>query len=217
MQDHQLIQLALSQKYLTHAQLKQAKDEQKVLADRGLERTLWFLVQDLGFITEEQARDLRTRVSSANNRALEVEGYVIQGRIGSGGMGDVFRGRRADGHEVAIKLLSSKFSNDNEYALRFKREAAATLRLNHPHITRSLSDGEIDGHRYLLMELVDGSSLRGSLQGRGKLPETEALHLLAQMSDALGYAWTNGILHRDVKPANIILGAPRPGVNEPFC
>src|SRR3954469_4278939 len=108
MQDHQLIQLALSQKYLTHAQLKKAKDEQKTLADRGLERSLWFLVQDLGFIGEEQARNLRSQASSAHNRALEVEGYVIQGRIGAGGMGDVFRGRRADGDEVAIKLLSSK-------------------------------------------------------------------------------------------------------------
>ncbi len=216
-EDQQLIQMALSQKSLTHAQLKQAKEEQRVLADRGLERSLWFLVQDLGYITEEQARSLRTQASSSTNRALEVEGYVIQGRIGSGGMGDVFRGRRADGSEVAIKLLSSKFSNDNEYAARFKREAQATLRLNHPHITRSLSDGECDGHRYLIMELVSGVSLRGQIQSRGKLSEHDALFLLVQMADALGFAWSNGILHRDVKPANMILGNPRPGVTEPFC
>ncbi|HYE06209.1 MAG TPA: serine/threonine-protein kinase [Planctomycetota bacterium] len=216
-EDQQLIQMALSQKYLTHAQLKQAKEEQRVLADRGLERTLWFLVQDLGFVTEEQARTLRTQASSTSNRALEVEGYVIQGRIGSGGMGDVFRGRRADGDEVAIKLLSSKFSNDNEYAARFKREGQATLRLSHPHVTRSLSDGECDGHRYLIMELVNGISLRAQIQSRGKMSEHDALYLMAQMADALGYAWSNGILHRDVKPANIILGAARPGVTEPFC
>ncbi len=69
-EDQQLIQMALSQKCLTHAQLKQAKEEQRVLADRGLERSLWFLVQDLGFVTEEQSRTLRTQSSSSTNRAL---------------------------------------------------------------------------------------------------------------------------------------------------
>jgi serine/threonine protein kinase len=217
MEDNQLVQLALKRRILTSDQLAMAERERQQLADRGVERSLWFMVQDLGLINEGQVRDLTQHVSSTRIRALEVDGYVVQGRIGSGGMGDVFRGKNQDGHEVAIKLLSSKFSQHVEYARRFQREARATLRLHHPHITRSINAGEFEGQRYLIMEMVQGVSLKEYIQQKGPIDPQHAMILIEQMAQALSYAWKEGILHRDVKPANIILGHPRPGLDEPFC
>lgn len=212
-----MVQLALDNRMLSMEQVERAKKEQQALADRGVERSLWFLLLDLGYVNDAQARDLRKYVSSTSIRALEVEGYVLQGRIGSGGMGDVFRATNAAGHEAAVKLLSSKLAKNQENARRFQREARASLRLKHPHITQSLAAGEVEGQRYLVMELIKGPSLKQRMTERGKLPEDHALTLLWQMASALRYAWNHGVLHRDVKPANLMLAPPRDGVAEPFC
>jgi len=212
-----MVQLALMNRYVTPAQIEEATHEQQQLADRGVERSVWFLLLDLGFISDVQARDLRKHISSSSIRALEVDGYVLQGRIGSGGMGDVFRARNQAGEEAAVKLLSSKISSNPEHARRFQREARAGLRLLHPHITRSLSAGEMEEQRYLIMELIKGPSLKQYIQDSGKMSEADGLVLIWQIASALGYAWSHGVLHRDVKPGNLMLAPPRPGMQEPFC
>ncbi len=217
MEDHRLVQLALDNRVLTMEQVDKAKKEQQELADRGVERGLWFLILEMGFVTDVQARDLRKYVSSTSIRALEVEGYVLQGRIGSGGMGDVFRAVNEKGDEAAVKLLSSKLARNAENARRFQREARASMRLKHPHITQSLAAGEVEGQRYLVMELVKGPSLKQRMVERGKVPEDQAILILWQVAMALKYAWDHGVLHRDVKPANLMLAPPRPHVPEPFC
>jgi eukaryotic-like serine/threonine-protein kinase len=217
MEDRRMVQLALMNRYVTPAQIEEATREQQQLADRGVERSVWFLLLDLGFISDAQARDLRKHISSSAIRALEVDGYVLQGRIGSGGMGDVFRARNPAGGEAAVKLLSSKISANPEHARRFQREARAGLRLLHPHITRSLSAGEMEEQRYLIMELIKGPSLKQYIQECGKMSEADGLVLIWQIASALGYAWSHGVLHRDVKPGNLMLAPPRPALQEPFC
>lgn len=217
MEDQRLVQLAQDYGWVTKEQVDKATQEQQALADRGVERSLWFLMLDLGMVTDTQARDLRKYVSSASIKALEVEGYVLQGRIGSGGMGDVFRAVNAKGEEAAVKLLSSKLAKSAENVRRFQREARTSLKLHHPHITRSLASGEFEGQRYLVMELIKGPSLKQRLTERGRMPEDQAIVLLWQIASALCYAWARGILHRDVKPANLMLAPPRAGVAEPFC
>jgi len=217
MEDQRMVQLALDNHMLTMEQVERAKKEQQSLADRGVERSLWFLLLDLGYVNDTQARDLRKYVSSTAIRALEVEGFVLQGRIGSGGMGDVFRAVNAAGQEAAVKLLSTKLAKNEENARRFQREARASMRLKHPHITQSLAAGDVEGQRYLVMELIKGPSLKQRMSERGKLPEDHATILLWQIASALRYAWNHGVLHRDVKPANLMLAPPRAGVVEPFC
>ena len=217
MDDQRLVQLALEQGHVTPAQVADAEREQRALADRGLDNSIWYLLQDLGHLSEKAANELRKKTSSSSLRALEVDGYQLQGRLGAGGMGDVFRGRNASGNEVAVKLLSPKFQTNEEYQRRFDREARTSMRLHHPHIARSLGAGVVQGTRYLIMELVEGPSLKGRIQDQGPINEREALCLLEQMAGALGHSWTEGVLHRDVKPANIIIGPARPGIDEPFC
>ena len=217
MEDDRLVQLALSRGYVSQDQIDRAKAEQKSLADRGIDHGVYFLLQDLGFLSDGDARDLRRSVSSSSVRALEIDGFVIQGRLGSGGMGDVFRAVHPDGRISAVKLLSAKLARSEEYVRRFLREARAMQRLSHPYIVGVHGAGESLGTRYILMELVDGPSLKSWLIEKGKLDPAHAIHLLLQISEALAHAWGHGVLHRDVKPANILLGPPRPGVAEPFC
>lgn len=216
MEDDRLVQLALSRGYVTPEQVERAKVEQKSLADRGIDHGVYFLLQDLGFLADADARDLRRSVSSSAIRALEVEGFVIQGRLGSGGMGDVFRAGHPDGRKAAVKLLSGKLAKSEEYVRRFLRESRAMQRLSHPNIVGVLGSGESLGTRYILMELVDGPSLKTWLVEKGKLDPGHAAVLLRQMAEALDAAWSHGVLHRDVKPANILLGPPLPGTGEPF-
>lgn len=217
MDDQRLVNLAVQKGLVSRDQVARAELERRVLEDRGLQASVLDVLLESGQLNEADAWKIRKSLSNNSLKALEVDGYVIQGRIGAGGMGDVFRGVNDTGQVAAIKLLSPRFNTNEEYLRRFEREARAAMRLDHPHIAKSLAAGTVNGVRYMLMELVEGLSLKARIDQEGPLSEAEALTLMTQMASALSYSWDHGVLHRDVKPANIILGTPRPGVDEPFC
>ena len=125
--------------------------------------------------------------------------------LGRGGMGAVYKARqpRLD-RMVALKILSPEKQNDAQFAERFGREARALARLNHPNIVAVHDFGEVQGRFYLLMEYVDGLTLRQVLQA-GKLAPPEALTIVPPICEALQYAHEHGILHRDIKPENILV------------
>ncbi len=214
--DQRLVALALQRRLLSSSQLDRAQREQQKLAEHGVRRSLWFTLIELGYIDRAMDRDLRRMVSSEQLGGLEIDGFTIEKRLGSGGMGDVFLGRAPSGQQVAIKLLAARHGETMEYCRRFSREARATMRLAHPHIVRSLNAGEIEDQRFLIMDYVTGPSLKERLRDQGRLTLREGLVLLSQMAQALAFAWSHGVLHRDVKPANIIIGPARDGA-EPFC
>ncbi len=125
--------------------------------------------------------------------------------LGRGGMGVVYRARQPKLNRlVALKLLAPEKGADAKFAERFTREAQALARLNHPNIVTVYDFGEAGGHCYLLMEFVDGVSLRQMLESRKLQPE-EALAIVPRICDALQYAHEQGIVHRDIKPENILL------------
>jgi eukaryotic-like serine/threonine-protein kinase len=130
--------------------------------------------------------------------------YEILGPIGKGGMGEVYRARdtRLD-REVALKVLPQAFANASARE-RFQREARAASALNHPHICTVYDVGESDGHPYLVMELLDGQTLRERI-AEGSLDIPAVLALAVQVADALEAAHAKGIIHRDIKPANIFI------------
>jgi serine/threonine protein kinase len=129
--------------------------------------------------------------------------YEILGLIGTGGMGEVYRGRdRKLGREVAIKSLPSHFIHDPERLARFEREAQMLAALNHPNLATIHELKEIDGAKYLILELVEGETLAERI-ARGPIPVDEALDIARQIADALEAAHEKGIVHRDLKPANV--------------
>jgi serine/threonine protein kinase len=125
--------------------------------------------------------------------------------IGQGGMGVVYAGRQAAlDRAVAIKVLPRRVADDPAFAERFRREAKAMARLQHPNIVAVHEAGEVEGTFYLVMEMVGGVNLRQA-QASGRVSPEEALAIVPQICDALQYAHDQGVVHRDVKPENILL------------
>ncbi len=218
MEDHYIVRLALRRGMITKDQLEEARQEKSSLSDRGIDRSLLFILEDLNYLSHLDLGRLRASTSSDRVRAMEVAGYLFEGRIGSGGMGDVYRGRTAEGRTAAIKLMPLAHSSDPEYAKRFRREMRLLEKIQHPHITQFYECGSMDERLYLIMEEVEGESLKARLSEKGPMTPAEVVLLMQQIASALAYAWnTHRIVHRDVKPSNIIIGPPRRGVNEPFC
>ncbi len=129
--------------------------------------------------------------------------YAIVAPLGAGGMGEVYRAKdtRLD-REVAIKVLPDHFARDPERIARFQREAKALASLNHPHIAAIHGFEEVEGKRFLVMELVEGATLADRLRD-GALPVEDALTIGRQIAEALEAAHERGIIHRDLKPANV--------------
>jgi serine/threonine protein kinase len=134
--------------------------------------------------------------------------YRLEAKIGAGGMGAVYRATRLlIGDEVAIKILHSE-QNDPRAAERFKREAQAAARLKHPNAVNIYDFGVTeDGLQYLVMELVEGESLRQIIKQQGPITPLKAAEILTQVCAALDEAHRNNIIHRDIKPDNIIVSA----------
>jgi serine/threonine protein kinase/Tol biopolymer transport system component len=137
----------------------------------------------------------------------EIGPYRVIALLGAGGMGEVYRARDPRlGRDVALKVLPAAFAADRERLRRFEQEARAAAALNHPNIVTIHSVEEVDGLRFLTMELVDGQPLRDLIRPGG-LPLVRLLGVAIPLADALAAAHGKGITHRDLKPANVMVGA----------
>ena len=131
--------------------------------------------------------------------------YELVARVGAGGMGEVFRARDHDlQRNVAIKFLPARFTNDPVRLSRFAQEARAASGLNHPHIVTIHEIGEAFGQPFIVMEFVDGATLRHEIE-HGPVPPKRAIEYAAQIAEGLSKAHAAGIVHRDLKPENIMV------------
>ena len=133
--------------------------------------------------------------------------YDVGRTLGSGGMGEVYLARdRVLGRDVALKVLRTQYAGDSEFAERFKREARSAASLSHPNIVQVYDRGETEeGSSYIAMEYVPGGTLKEKIVGEGPLGTREAAALGAQVAEALGAAHERGMVHRDIKPQNVLL------------
>jgi len=132
--------------------------------------------------------------------------YELEELVGSGGMSDVFRARDNQlDRRVAIKVLHQRYAGDPEYLQRFRTEARAVARLSHPNIVTVIDRGDDAGRQYIVFEHVDGENLKELVVRSGRLPVRRAIELALPVADGLAFAHQEGLVHRDVKPQNVLL------------
>jgi serine/threonine protein kinase len=132
--------------------------------------------------------------------------YDLIEKVAEGGMGAIYRGRHRDsGQIVAIKIMPSHMASNPVLLQRFEQEFRAASRLNHPNIVRALDYNDSGPTPYLVMEFVEGESLGQKIEREGRLPEADAIRLIAQVAQGLHRAHKQGLIHRDVKPDNILV------------
>ncbi|WP_042144925.1 Stk1 family PASTA domain-containing Ser/Thr kinase [Paucisalibacillus sp. EB02] len=140
------------------------------------------------------------------NGHLLSERYRIKEKIGGGGMADVYLANDIIlDRQVAIKVLRLEYANDEEFIARFDREAQSATSLSHPNIVTIYDVGEEEQILYMVMEYVDGMTLKEFIQRYGPIDVREAIEIMKQMTAAIAHAHENGIVHRDIKPQNILI------------
>jgi eukaryotic-like serine/threonine-protein kinase len=133
--------------------------------------------------------------------------YRIVRKLGSGGMANVYLAEDEDlGRRVAIKILNDRYANDELFIERFRREAKSAAALSHPNIVSIYDRGEAEGTYYIAMEVIEGRSLKELIMTRGPLPIAQSLGYMHEILEALRFAHRHGIIHRDIKPHNILIG-----------
>ena len=196
--------LAIQLGYITQAQLEEAVRVQSAAAKAGLRKRLGEILIRKGYLTDEQFQKVLKGQTVNRKRIAQ---YELISKLGEGGMGAVFKARQVYMDRViALKILSPKMAKNKDFLRRFVREARAVAKLNHPHIVAGIDVGSADGYCYFAMEYVEGETLGEYMHRKsGKLPEKIGLEFIHQMALALQHAHENNMLHRDVKPDNILL------------
>jgi serine/threonine protein kinase len=158
-------------------------------------------------VQQAPSRDDNEGLLEAAAQSPEIEGFRLEHLIGEGGFGQVWRAHRiSDGELVAIKVLHLELVRSIDALTRFQRELDAIQRLQHPNVVRALDHGTLaDGRPYLILEFIEGPSLREVIHDRGALPPVEMLEILECLCGALSVAHAAGLVHRDVKASNVIL------------
>jgi beta-lactam-binding protein with PASTA domain len=132
--------------------------------------------------------------------------YRLERRLGSGGMADVWLAEDQElGRKVAIKMLHERYANDTQFVERFRREATHAAGLSHPNVVSIFDRGEAEGSYFIVMEYVEGRTLKELIVTRGPCPVPVAISYVRQVLAALRYAHRNGIVHRDIKPHNVLV------------
>ncbi len=188
----------------TRSEIEFCREQQKQASDPN-QRSLADLLVEHSFITINQAKRIRTQIDE--RRSSQIPGYQLLGKLGKGAMATVYKAKQLSlDRVVAVKVLPKRSSENPEFVERFYKEGRAAARLSHNNIVQAIDVGSTpDNHHYFVMEYVEGKTLYDLMQEGHKFAEDEALDIAIQITDALAHAHQRGLIHRDVKPKNILL------------
>ncbi|MCO6436082.1 MAG: serine/threonine protein kinase [Phycisphaerae bacterium] len=207
--DTQLARLVVERKLCSSNEVEFVLNEQRhLLEKKGKRHTLQELLLNHGYITHSQVNRLSMAMDedSMYRPAQQIPGFQILSKVGQGAMAVVFKAKQLSlDRVVAIKVLPKRLSENPEFVERFYREGRAAARLNHPHIVQAYDVGESSGYHYFVMEYIDGQTVHELLTDGRPLAEQDAVRIVRQVAEALAHAHRVGLIHRDVKPKNVML------------
>jgi len=158
-----------------------------------------------GVVHEEELEFVRASLAPEQYPS-QIAGFELIDKIGEGSMGVVYKVRQLSlDRIVALKILSPRLARNQRYVARFQREAKAVAKLGHPNIVGGIDVGVYQGFHYFAMELVEGKTVQQIIEEQGPMPEKRALEICAACADGLAHAWDRGLVHRDIKPGNIVI------------
>ena len=205
-QDTMFGKLALAQQLCTEDELQACQKQLKSLTAAENPTTLEELMLKNAYITSTQAERLKSGIKESKETATKIPGYKVLGKLGSGAMAVVYKARQLSlDRIVAVKILSKRFTEREDYVRRFYKEGKLAAKLNHNNIVQAIDVGEVGGLYYFVMEYVEGKTLYEDLAKGKVFSEKEALDITIQVSRALAHAHSHDMIHRDVKPKNIMI------------
>ncbi len=209
--DSQMCRLLLDRNLVTRDELQEALSRQKSHAGADRRRGIGEVMVEMGFLTRTQLDRLNGNSDDSGGRpAQQIPGYTLSRKVGAGAMAVVYKARQLSlDRTVAIKVLPTRLSQNREFVERFYREGKAAAALNHNNIVQAIDVGEAGGFHYFVMEFVEGQTVYDEVADGKVYKEPEAIHVVKQVAKALDHAHERGIIHRDVKPKNIMLTKER--------
>src|SRR3954470_11620327 len=207
--DTEVGRVVVEQQLATRSEIEFCREQQKQSSDPN-QRSLADLLVEHQFITVNQAKRIRGTIEE--RKGSQIPGYQLLGKLGKGAMATVYKAKQISlDRIVAVKVLPKRSSENMEFVERFYKEGKAAARLSHNNIVQAIDVGSSpEGYHYFVMEYVEGKTLYDVMQpapvGEGRaFTEPEALDVMIQIADALHHAHQRGLIHRDVKPKNILL------------
>ena len=198
----ELVKSVLSRGLATAAEIDQCRATAKKENQRGILQ----IMVDQQVLTLTQAKRIRQELMTPTSSTNEIPGYQLLEKLGQGSMGVVYKAKQVSMDRiVAVKILQPRLALDKEFINRFQREARLAAKLSNNHVVQAIDCGEVGGQHFFVMEYVEGRSIKEDLEQRKVFEEREALEIVLQVAQALDHAYKQHLIHRDVKPENVII------------
>ncbi|MEO0512725.1 MAG: serine/threonine-protein kinase [Planctomycetota bacterium] len=197
----------IEQGLATEEEVQHALEQAKSIReeDSGSSRSVAQLLVDNGYATKRQIHRLKS-VIEAERSGQAIPGFRVLGKLGAGAMATVYQAKQVSlDRMVAIKVLPRKFNDNTQFIERFYAEGRAAAALNHPNIVQAFDVGKAGDRHYFVMEYVQGRTVHDDIVSQKRFAEKDAIEIILQISRALEHAHQRGLIHRDVKPKNVMI------------
>ncbi|MBX3357899.1 MAG: serine/threonine protein kinase [Phycisphaeraceae bacterium] len=197
--------IVVDQGLATSEEVQQCLEQKRSQLQDNNQKSLSELLVENDYITPRQLERLRM-IAEAERSGQQIPGYKVLGKLGAGAMATVWKARQLSlDRLVAIKVLPAKYSQTSQFIARFYAEGKAAASLNHPNIVQAYDVGQAGDRHYFVMEYVDGRTVYDDIAKHKRYSEKDAIDVISQITEALQHAHAKGLIHRDVKPKNIMM------------